>query len=282
MRDVKPCALVTGASMGLGKALARECASRGYDLFLVALPGSGLPEAAASIEGESGASVEWLEADLTGEGELDAILSRIKESRLEVELLINNAGIGGVGLFRDLPLEHHEATIRLNALALTGLTGRVVSEFAGGGRLRVLNVASLGALYPMPTLAVYSATKSFVLDFSLALREELAPSVSVSVLCPNAIRTNQCVDDYLDGLGLASRLACMGAEDIARIAMDGVERGKAVIVPGRFNRVLAAVSRFVPRALAMKAVRRYWGGFAERDESVRALVAGHGSGSAKA
>jgi uncharacterized protein len=282
MRDVKGWALVTGASMGLGKALARECASRGYDLFLAALPGSGLPEAAASIAAESGASVDWLEADLTAEGALEAIMSRLEEGRRDVGLLVNNAGIGGVGLFRDLPLGHHEDTIRLNALALTGLTGRVVSKFAAGGRLRVLNVASLGALYPMPTLAVYSATKSFVLDFSLALREELAPAVSVSVLCPNAIRTNQCVDDYLDGLGLASRLACMSPEDIARIALDGVERGRAVIIPGRFNRALAAVSRFVPRALVMKAVRHYWGGFAERDESVRTLAAGGGNGSAKA
>jgi uncharacterized protein len=268
MRRDKPCALITGASMGLGKALARECASRGYDLYLVALPGSGLPEAASSIEREIGASVRWLEGDLTEAATLDAIMSGIASERLDIRLLANNAGIGGVGLFADLPLEHHEATVRLNVLALTSLTGRVVSEFASRGGLRILNVASLGAFYPMPTLAVYSATKSFVLDFSLALRAELAPAVTVSVLCPNAIKTNQCVDDYVDGFGLLSRLACMPPEDIARIALDGVERGKAIIVPGRFNRALAAVSRLVPRSIAMMAIRRLWGGFAERDESI--------------
>jgi uncharacterized protein len=281
MRESKPCALITGASMGLGRALARECASRGFDLFLVALPGSGLPDAAASMAREYGASVEWLEADLTDESTIDAILDRIRAERIDVRLLINNAGIGGVGLFMDLSLAHHEATVRLNALALMSLTGRVVSEFARSGALRVLNVASLGALYPMPTLAVYSATKSFVLDFSLALRAELAPAVRVSVLCPNAIKTNQCVDDYVEGLGLASRLACMAPEDIARIALDGVERDKAVIVPGRFNRALAAVSRFVPRSIVMRTIKRYWGGFAERDESVRPRAAAGRAGSAE-
>jgi short-subunit dehydrogenase len=268
--------------MGLGRAIAVECASRGLDLVLVALPDSGLPEVCATIARDTGAAVDWLEADLTEKATLDAVIALVRSKDIDVELLVNNAGIGGVGLFMDLPLAHHEAAIRLNALALMSLTRLVVSEFGDSGRLRVLNVASLGAFYPMPTLSVYSATKSFVLDFSLALRAELAPAVSVSVLCPNAIRTNQCVDDYVDGLGLASRLACMAPEDIARIALDGVERGRAVIVPGRFNRALAVLSRFVPRSIVMRAIRHYWGGFAERDESVRALAPGGEAGSAKA
>jgi hypothetical protein len=265
MQNERRWALITGASMGLGRAFARECAARGMNLLLVALPGEGLPELGASIAREAGVSAEWLEADLREPATLERITSLIRSR--DLGLLVNNAGIGGVGLFMDRPLEHHEATVCLNVLALMRLTRLVAAEFGRGKNCRILNVASLGAFYPMPTLSVYSATKSFVLDFSLALRAELAGSVGVSVLCPNAIRTTSAVGDYVDGFGLVSRMACMSPEKIARIALDGVARGKAVIVPGRFNGLLAALSRLVPTALVMKAIRHYWGGFGAAAES---------------
>ena len=132
----------------------------------------------------------------------------------------------------DCSLERHEATVHLNILALIRLTRFIVAEFGGRKSLRILNVASLGAFYPMPTLSVYSATKGFVLDFSLALRAELAGSVEVSVLCPNAFKTTCAVDEYVEGFGLISRLACMAPDKIARIALDGVARGKASSSPG--------------------------------------------------
>jgi uncharacterized protein len=259
--------LITGASLGLGRAIAHECAARGMNLLLVALPGSGLPETGASLARDAGVSVEWLEADLTESATFDCIIALIRSKRLCIELLVNNAGIGGVGLFMDCPLTHLEATVHLNVIALVRLTRLLVAEFECRKNLRILNVASLGAFYPMPTLSVYSATKSFVFDFSLALRAELAGSVAVSVLCPNAIRTNNAVDDYVDNFGLVSRLACMQPEKIARIALDGVARGKAVIVPGRFNRTLAGLSRFAPKALVMRTVRHYWGGFGKTSKA---------------
>jgi uncharacterized protein len=267
MKHVKPCALVTGASLGLGRAFAHECAARGMDLLLVALPGGGLPELSASIARETEVAVEWLEADLTESATLGKILSLIRSKGLEIELLINNAGLGGVGLFMDYPLEHHEATVHLNILALMRLTRLIVAEFGGRRTCNILNVASLGSFYPMPTLSVYSATKSFVFDFSLALRAELAGSVGVSVLCPNAFKTTSAVDEYVENFGLVSRLACLPPAKIARIALDGVARGKAVIVPGRFNRSLAALSRFAPRALVMRTIRHYWGGFGATAEA---------------
>jgi short-subunit dehydrogenase len=266
MKREGSCALITGASMGLGRAIARECAARGLDLLLVALPGEGLPELGASIARERGVEVRWLEADLTRAETIDRIAELIRSEGLEIELLVNNAGIGRVGLFMDLPLEHHEAAINLNIVALVRLTRLIAAEFGGRGECRILNVASLGSFYPMPTLAAYSATKSFVLDFSLALRAELAGSVGLSVLCPNAIRTTDAVEDYVDKFGLLSRLACLAPEEIARVALDGVARGRAVIIPGRFNRILGAISRIAPRALVMRAIRHYWGGFGEKGE----------------
>jgi uncharacterized protein len=277
----KPCALVTGASLGLGKAFAVECAARGMDLFLVALPGEGLTELGSAIERDTGARVECLEADLTEKSTLERLMALIESRGLEVELLVNDAGLGGVGRFMDQSLEHHEATVELNALALMRLTRLMIEARRGEGELRILNVASLGSYYPMPTLSVYSATKGFVFDFSLALRAELAPEVSVSVLCPNAFATTKAVEDYVSGLGPLARLACLSPERIAREALDGTFRGKAVIVPGLFNKALGLLSHVVPRGLVMKAILHFWGGFGE-DENARSATAPTASKAAKA
>jgi short-subunit dehydrogenase len=274
MSGCKPtCALITGASLGLGRALVHECAARGMRLVLVALPGSGLPELGAQIARDRGVTVDWLEADLTESATLDSLAAMIRSKGLEIDLLINNAGVGSVGAFKDSGPESHEATINLNILALVRLTRLLLPELEARKRGRILNVASLGSFYPMPTLSVYSATKSFVLEFSLALREELAGSVMVSVLCPNTIRTTNAVNEYVDRLGLLPRLACLTPERIARVALDGVIHGTAVIIPGFFNRTLAAVSRLMPRALIMRIIRRYWGGFGASAEKGARMLA---------
>lgn len=251
-------ALVTGASMGLGRALARECAGRGMRLFLVALPDSGLPALARELKDEYGVEAEWLEGDLTETETLERLRSGIEAEG--IDLLVNNAGIGTPGHFMDHSLEYHEATIELNALSLV----RLVRLFLPDLRRRkasILNVASLGAFFPMPTMPIYAATKSFVLHFSLALREELGGEVGVSVLCPNAIRTTEDVSRYIDNLGPLARWACFTPECIARSALDGVARDKAVIVPGTVNRVIASLSQIVPRTLINRTIRHYWGTF---------------------
>jgi uncharacterized protein len=265
MNDELGCALITGASLGLGRAFARECAARGMDLVLVALPGSGLPELSEALARERGVSVEYLEADLTDGRSLESLARLMRSRDKGIGLLVNNAGIGKVGEFLDRPIVEHEATIRLNCLSLVRITGIFLDALPPGARGRIINVASLGASFPMPTLSVYSATKSFVLSYSLSLREELAGRVGVSVLCPNAIRTTDDVTDYVERFGLAARLACLSPERVAREGLDGAARGKAVIVPGAFNRALAAAGRLVPRPLAMAAIRRCWSGFARSE-----------------
>jgi len=123
----------------------------------------------------------------------------------------------------------------------------------------VLNVASLAAFFPMPWLPVYSSSKSFVLAFSLALREELrGTGVSVSVVCPNGIRTNRKVRDLIAKQGLAGRLTCQYPEQVARAALQGLEAGRAVIVPGAVNRFIKAASGLVPRSIAMGVITRRW------------------------
>lgn len=272
MQQGSEWALVTGASSGLGHALAKECAARGMNVFLAALPESGLPDVSRAIAQSFKVAVEWMEVDLTEPDAAARLFARVRSAGARVDLLVNNAGIGSIGRFAESDLDEQEAIIRLNVMALVRLTRAFVGEMRNGHRTHILNVGSLSAFFPMPYLPVYSATKSFVVNFSLALRSELAGSVGVSVLCPNTIRNDRAVSDYIDRLDLASRMACLTPECIARVALDGVARNRAIIVPGRLNRLLHLCSHLIPRTISMRAICHYWGkyGQAEKEGAVRA------------
>ncbi len=254
-------AIITGSSQGLGRAFADECAARGMDLFLVALPQSGLPQVAQRIASERGVRVEWLEIDLTLEDAPDRLFAALEQSGFEPDLLVNNAGIGSIAPFMESPLSNVEATIHLNVLATVRLTRRLIPELQQRKAAYILNVASLGAFFPMPFLQIYSATKSFVLTFSLALREELWGRIHVATLCPNTIRNDRATEDYVDRLPFICRRACLYPSEIARSGIDGLLRGRAIIVPGLVNRILRVLCPFVPRSLVMGAIRHLWGGF---------------------
>jgi hypothetical protein len=264
----KGCALITGASMGLGRAFARECAARGKDLILVALPGSGLQAVAESIEAEHGVRALALELDLTERRGIELVGEAMRAEGPALDLVVNNAGLGEPGTFLDLPSEYHDDVISLNATALVRLCRLAIEAFEGRSGCSILNVASLGSLFPMPGMAVYSATKSFVRSFTQALRAELAGKVAISALCPNAFATTPESAAYIARCGLASKLCCLSVERIAKAGLDGLARGKAMIYPGGINALLALLSRFAPPSLAALAVRRYWGGFAKKSPTL--------------
>jgi uncharacterized protein len=264
-------ALVTGSSQGLGRALAEECARRGMNVFLVALPGSGLSQVAQGIAEKWNVKAAWLEADLTEENACDRLLAALDRDAFPVDLLVNNAGIGSIGTFAESPLAGHESVMCLNMLALTRLTHRMIPQLARRANAHILNVASLGAFFPMVSLPVYSATKSFVLTFSLALHEELRGSVGVGTLCPNTIRNDRATEEYVDRLPLVCRRACLYPSEIARSGIDGLLRGKSIIVPGLINKMLRVIGPLVPRSLVTLAVRSLWGGF--KDEAKHAVGA---------
>ncbi len=260
-RPTPRSALITGASQGLGRAIAEECAARGMNLFLVALPNGGLPEVARRIVSERGVRVEWLEIDLTHEDAPDRLLAALESCGFAVDLLVNNAGIGTIGTFAESPLSSHEAVMRLNMLALARITYRLIPELSRRRGARILNVSSLGAFFPMISLPVYSATKSFVLTFSLALREELRGLIGVGTLCPNTIRNDRATNEYVDKLPFFCRWACLYPSKIARAGIAGLLRGRAIIVPGLLNRILRVIGPLVPRSLVTGVIRILWGGF---------------------
>jgi len=255
------CALITGASQGLGKAIAEDCARRGMDLFLIALPDGGLPEVAEEGEREHAVRADYLEIDLTDDHAVDGVISKLESNGFEIDLLVNNAGIGSIGFFSQSPMSGHEATMQINMLALVHLTHRLIPDLKSREPAYILNVSSLGAFFPMPSLPVYSATKSFVLTFTLALREELHGTIGVSALCPNTIRNDRETEEYVDRLPFICRIACLYPAEIARTGIDELLRGKAIIVPGAINKMLRVLGPFIPHSVAAAMIRRLWGGF---------------------
>jgi len=198
--------------------------------------------------------------DLAGPDAPAALCARLGEKGIEIGTLINNAGVGYNRRFSDSTLRENETTIELNVGALVRLTHLLLPSMKSREKAWILNVASLAAYFPMPSMPVYSPTKSFVLNFSLTLREELRGSgVGVSVLCPNGIRTNRSSRALIERQGFAGRITCQYPDEVARAGLAGLYRKKSIIVPGIVNRMLRVASSFVPRTLYMRVISRRWG-----------------------
>jgi short-subunit dehydrogenase len=253
------CALITGASQGLGRAFAEECAGTGMPLALTALPDTGLTEVATVLRRAYQVPIEVIETDLTRPEAPAGIAARCRAIGFDVDTLINNAGVGFTSRFADSHASQNEATVQLNVAALVRLTQEMLPLLWERRRSWILNVASMGAFFPMPSMPVYSSTKTFVLTFTRLLRAELrGSSTRVSALCPNGIRTNRATRDLIERQGWAGRLTCRYPDEVARAGLRGLVRGTALIVPGLFNRLLVGVVPFVPPGMYMRVISRRW------------------------
>lgn len=253
-------ALITGASQGLGFAFAEEFARLGMNLILVALPGQDLAQSAAALSRRYDVRADAIELDLTASDSVETLVDEVAQSGVPVSVLINNAGVGYNSRFDQSTLRQNEACILLNNLALVKLTRLMLPLLRQQPRAYLLNVASLAAFFPMPFMPVYAPSKAFITQFTLGLREELRGTpVSVSVLCPNGIRTNRENRAKIEAGGLAARLTCLDADQVARVAVSGLLRGRATIIPGALNQAIAAVGRYTPRAVVYSVVSAFWG-----------------------
>jgi short-subunit dehydrogenase len=230
------------------------------DLVLVALPSSDLGLVAQEIGRRHGVRAACYLTDLTAPGSPEALAQWLAEKGFAISALINNAGVGYNGRFADSTLRENEECILLNNLATVKLTHLLLPELQRHPRAFLLNVASLAAFFPMPFMPVYAPSKAFLVNFSLALREELRGTpVRVSVLCPNGIRTNASCRERIKAGGVAARLTCMDAGPVAARAVRGMLAGRPVIVPGALNQALAAVSKVVPLVTIAAVVSAFWG-----------------------
>lgn len=248
----KSFALITGASCGIGAAIAEECASRGMNLVLAALPKTGLQSVADSLQQQYHIEVIVAEGDLTQPAFLNELQSIIADHRIKLDLLVNNAGIGYEGEFELLSTEFCNSVIYLNMQAMVLLCKMFIPYLRGDKKSFILNVSSLASFSPMPYKALYSASKTFVYSFSRALRSELMESsISVSVLCPGPVPTNARVKESIRNHGFMGRFISQSAERIAKVAVAGTLSGKPVIIPGFYNRACMYLMSMIPDNLKL-------------------------------
>jgi len=255
VKTVQPArrlALITGASSGIGEALASCFAQGGHDLVLVARSGDKLRSLAARLESAHDVKVLVQCADLSQAGTAAALAAALRRKRLQVDMLVNNAGVLEHGAFCDISAARHQELIDLNVSGLCAMLAQFVPGMRERGFGRVLNVASIAAFQPVPTLATYAATKAFVLSLTESLAEELrGTGVTVTALCPG-ITATQMLSRASQVSDALSRLPGILVGDAAEVAAEGYSacmRGDVIRVPGVLNLVGTLAARAAPKWL---------------------------------
>lgn len=244
--------LITGASTGIGKELALRCARQGHHLVLVARSAERLSALSKIISEQYDVRVVVIPKDLTVVSAPEEIFSELSQQSIRLDVLINNAGAGQCGLFEDIDQAKNNEMIDLNIRALTALTNLGIHHMRRHGGGRILNVASTGSYQPGPYIAVYYATKAYVLSITQALRNELKNSrITISALCPGSTAT-----EFSQRAGKADIKDAMSPQKVADAAYKGLFKGKAVIIPGFMNKIFVFTSKLLPGALSASVVAR--------------------------
>jgi len=240
-------ALVTGASAGLGVEFARQLSKRGHRLVLVARRKDRLEQLAKELGNARAVAIDLSKGDAAAR-----LMADVEANGEIVGLLVNNAGFGLIGRFAELDAKRERQMIDLNVGALTELCRAVAPSMIERKSGAILNVASTAAFQPGPKMAVYFATKAFVLSLTEALHEELKPhGIKVSCLCPGPTRTEFGDVAGFGGNGLFDRVA-MNAAEVVEIGLKGLDSNRAVVVTGWLNKIGAASTRFAPRSMVRK------------------------------
>jgi uncharacterized protein len=250
-------ALITGASGGIGEALARRLARGGANLVLVARSEAKLQALAQELAARHGVAAHAIACDLADPAAPQQLADALESRGLNVEILVNNAGFASYGPFAELELAGELRMLQVNVVTLTHLTRLLLPGMVARRRGRILNVASTAAFMPGPLMAVYYATKAFVLSFSEALGNELQGSgVTVTALCPGPTATGFQARAQMEQSRLVRGRAIMGVDQVADAGYDAMLRGRAVVVPGLINRLQTLLPRLLPRAAVPPIVRR--------------------------
>ncbi|HEY2849949.1 MAG TPA: SDR family oxidoreductase [Gemmatimonadaceae bacterium] len=250
---MRPLALVTGASSGIGADLAREFAHHGHDVVLTARRAAPMDALATELR-TLGATVTVITADLSANGAAAALATQLDSRGLKVDVLINNAGLGAGGPFHESEPRRVAEMLQVNVVALTELTRALLPGMVARGRGRVLFVASTAAFQPGPAMAVYCASKAFVLSFGEAIAYELrGTGVTVTTLCPGPTRTEftDVANTGTSVLFVGPMANVMTPAAVARAGYRAAMAGERVHVVGITNKVVAAAGRFSPRTLSL-------------------------------
>jgi short-subunit dehydrogenase len=249
--------LITGASGGIGYELAKLFASDGYNLVLVARSAQKLNRVAGELEGKFGVGARTVALDLAAEPAAKFLFDQMQREAVAVDVLVNNAGFGGFGEFASMAEEEILGQIQLNITALTHLTRLFLPAMVERRSGKIMNVASTAAFQPGPLMAVYYASKAYVLSFSEALANEVAGAgVVVSCFCPGATETDFAKRAGIEDSRLFKKIGAMSAEAVARDGYRGLMAGRTVVISGARNWLVAESVRFAPRKL-VTAISRW-------------------------
>jgi short-subunit dehydrogenase len=251
--------LVSGATGGLGKAFAVECASRGWSVFLTDLRPEPLETLAASLRRTYCVRVLHQACDLTDPAARAALFQHVATSSLRFSALINVAGMDFEGPFFEQSRQHIRTIIRLNIEGTLDMIHGLLASRDPATTFHIINVASLAAFYPMPVKATYAASKRFLLDFSLALREEVRElGATVTVLCPAGMPTTPETIAAIDRQGLMGQLTTMDTGAVANMTLNDALRGRAVCIPGGLNRFIQIAGSLAPVPLVVSLIGSRW------------------------
>ncbi len=245
-------ALITGASSGIGRAFAGLLAEQGTELVVVARDRERLERLAEEFVDAHGITVEVLAADLSDREQLGSVVDRLG-AESPIDLLINNAGLGFAGDFIELDGEAEAAVVDVNVSAMHRLAHAAATAMSTRGRGGILNVSSVAGFGPSPRAATYAATKAFVTSLSEALHAELGPrGVVVTCLCPGLTRTEFHARAGMDPAETAPDALWQSADDVARAGLEGLARGRAVVVPGVHNKAYGGLLRMAPSGVVRR------------------------------
>ncbi len=243
-------ALITGASRGIGKAFATECASRKMNVLLVSLPNENLEGVSQMLSNDFNVKSDFLEIDLTENESPENVYKWCKKRNYTVDILINNAGVAGTTIFEKSTLEYSNTRIQLNIRALVLLTRLFIPNLKKLPIAYILNIGSLSAYYAIPYKCVYAASKAFVVSFSIAINDELKDSsVFISVVCPNGVETNKGTFKRIKSHGIVGNITKISAGELAKYSIDKMFRKEVIIIPKRVNRFLIFLKNLLPQKL---------------------------------
>ncbi len=245
--------LITGASMGIGRSLALACAAQKRNVLLVALEAELLEPLCQKVRETFGVEAHYFVADLTISRDTRAVYEWCTQNGFVVNMLLSNAGMGMSGLYERNDLSKYRSMVLLNNMAAVELTYHFLPMLKAQSPSYLMYTSSMEATIAIPYKAVYSGSKHFLYGFALALKEELREfGVQVSVLCPGPVATNAGTRARIQTQGVMARLLTLDADEVARIALNGLITGRQVIVPGFWPALLERVANTIPRRPRMK------------------------------
>ena len=256
---IKLTVLITGASGGLGRALALECADRGFDVFLTDINAESLERIKNGILRQYDVRVYTKPCDITKDSDVDSLINHAKEAGIKLDMLLNVAGIDHEGGFTTQGFDNIAEILRVNIEATLRMTYKALSIRRKTGRFYIVFVSSLASMYPMPLKATYAASKRFLFDFSLALGRELkGENVKVLALCPGGMPTNETCIAAIEAQGFWGTVTTNTLEKVANRTISRALRGRKVYFPGIINRLFSIAARVAPVSMVTELLHRRW------------------------